>query len=117
MIASEIERAPERPKLRLVQREDLEPKPVAGLDPQTRDCMYRRIRDLSRMYWLSWLVRQETPSVGGVIECLDDESLSALLQKLERARECRVEGIAFDEAGLVAPQYREGEEWLQSGSG
>lgn len=92
---------PAKPKLRLVGRDDLVADQAPGLDPQTRDCMYRRIRDLARMYWLAWLVRQETAQVQGVIECLDDGDLSALLDKMERARECRVEGIGFDEAGLV----------------
>lgn len=100
MIAAEIEKTPRRPKLRLVGRDDLTDKPP-GLDPQTRDVIYRRIRDLSRMYWLAWLVRQETATTGGVIECLEDEDLTALLEKMERARECRVEGVSFDDAGLV----------------
>lgn len=77
------------------------PEIPEGIDPVTRLGMVARIRDLSRMYWLQWLIRQEAPDVGLVLEALDDDRLIDLLDKMERARECRAEGIGFDEAGLV----------------
>lgn len=95
-----------RPKLRLVAREDLTREPI-GMDAQTRDLHYRCIRDLARMYWLGWLVRRETQRVGGAMESLSDDDLIALRQKMEKARECRIEGIGFDDAGIIS----EGEVW------
>lgn len=106
-----------KPALRLVEREDLKPKRTDELDPITRSGMIDRIRDLARMYWLAWLVRQETASVQGVLECLEDDALSALLQKMEKGRKCRVEGTGFDEADLVRPAYDEGEEEWACGFG
>lgn len=97
---------PAKPKLRLISRADLTREPT-GLDATTRDLHYRIIRDLARMYWLGWLVRRETLRVGGAMESLSDDELLALRAKMERARECRVEGIAFDDAGLIG----DGEAW------
>jgi len=103
MIALELGKAPPKPRLKLVGKEDFSEAVTTKrtLDAQSRDLIYRRIRDLGRMYSLMWLVRQETASVGGTIECLDDAALGDLLSMMERARECRVEGVAFDDAGLV----------------
>lgn len=79
------------PRLHLVQ---------PALDSITRESMVSRIRDLSRMYRLDWLVRQETFHVPS-IELLEDEELSSLLSDMEAGRECVVEGISFDDRGLV----------------
>lgn len=81
-----------------------EPAPELGLTAIQRDVLYARIRDLGNMYWLCWLIRQETAHVGGVLECLSDDELQALAELMERGRECRVEGIPFDDAGLVRDQ-------------
>ncbi|PZT20610.1 hypothetical protein A7Y00_14585 [Stenotrophomonas maltophilia] len=85
-------------RLALVDPEKNQPDALNALQ---RDVLYSRIRDLGRMYSLMWLVRQETTHVHGIVECLQDTELESLLAKMERGRECRVEGIAFDDAGLV----------------
>jgi hypothetical protein len=87
-----------RPRhLRSVKGADEVP-PMTALQ---RDVLYSRIRDLGNLYWLNWLVRQETAHVLGVMECLSDDELRGLMAKMERGQECRVEGIAFDDAGLI----------------
>lgn len=93
----------ERPKLKVVSKKTSWLPAPSAIDPATRDFMYARIRDLARMYWLAWLVRQETAGVA--VECLEDDALRDLLKKMETARECRVEGIGFDEAGLVRENH------------
>ena len=100
MVAAEIEGAPARPKLQLVSRADLS-RSSPGMDAATRDLHYSRIRDISRLYRLQWLVRQECSSVHAVIESLDDDALIRLHATMERARECFADGVGLDEAGLV----------------
>lgn len=102
MVAAEIEGSPERPKLRLVRREDLV-NTAPGMDPPTRSLYCSRIRDIARLYRLDWLVRQECAYSFGTIEALEDQDLINLHLTMERARECITEGVALDEAGLVRP--------------
>lgn len=83
-------------KLRVVGEES-----VPGMTAMQRDVLYSRIRDLGNLYYLKWLVRQETMHVMGVMECLSDDELTALLAKVERGVEARMDGVAFEEAGLV----------------
>lgn len=71
------------------------------LDAQTRDIMYSRIRDLAGMYNLWAIVRQETAATGGKIECLEDADLKKLRENLEQARECIIDDVPFDYAGLI----------------
>lgn len=79
-------------------------EPAPGLSALQRDVLYSKIRDLGNLYWLNWLIRQETEHVLGVLECLSDDDLRALLSKMERGRECRIEGVSFDDAGLIRGQ-------------
>lgn len=86
-------------RLRLVGPDEAAGEPA--MSALQRDTLYALIRDTGNLYWLNWLIRQETAHVHGVLECLSDDELRALAEKMERGRECRVEGIAFDDAGLI----------------
>lgn len=71
-----------------------------------RDVIYGRIRDLGNLFWLNWLIRQETMHVFGVMEALSDDELMALMSKIQRAQECREEGVAFNEVpGLMKSSH------------
>ena len=85
----------ERPKLRLI----IPPTPKL-LDQIAREAHLRRIMHLKRFYRLEWLVDQETFNVANV-SCLEDCDLIRLLNFMEHARECIVEGVSFEDAGLV----------------
>jgi hypothetical protein len=81
---------------------ELPPKATESrIDHVTRDCIYRRVRDLARLYSLGWLLLQETMHVQAIMEQLPDEELLDLLARMEQARECLIDGVSFDDAGLV----------------
>lgn len=87
-----------KPRRHLVAVDDQSPERLNALQ---RDVLYSRIRDLVEQYHLGWLVRQETMHVMGIIECLPDDELTALLGKVERGVDAVMDGVAFVEVGLV----------------
>jgi hypothetical protein len=91
----------EQPQLRVVADGDPEFAPNARLSAEDRLVLLDRVTDLANLYSLGWLVRQETAKNRGVLEGLQDQALVALVRKLERARQCREDDVAFDEVGLV----------------
>ena len=62
---------------------------------------YALIRDLARMHGIQWLLRRELEHVDGIIEQLDDAGLIGLHATMRRAQDCILEGIGFDDAGLM----------------
>lgn len=86
---------PAKPQLRLVELH----KPTL-FDAITREACFRRIRFLRKAYRLACIVDQHCFNVPAM-ECLEDAQVSALLTDMERARECLLEGISLDEAGLI----------------
>jgi hypothetical protein len=71
------------------------------LQPFERDMRYQLVRDIARLHGLHWLVRRETQHVDGTIERLDDDDLIRLHGTLRKAQECILDGIGFDDAGLM----------------
>lgn len=86
---------PAKPQLRLA-----EPPKTQLFDAITREACFRRIRFLRKAYRLACIVDQHCFNVPAM-ECLEDAQVSALLADMERARECLLEGISLDEAGLI----------------
>lgn len=72
-----------------------------GLTALQRDALYARIRDIAQLYGLGWLIRQESMHVNGLMECLSDDDLLALMGKMDRAVEALMDGVPFAEVGLV----------------
>lgn len=92
--------------LRLVSRGNMQHEipsaPAPGkLQPFERDLRYQMIRDLVRLHGLHWLVRRETQHVDGIMERLDDDDLIGLHATMRRAQECILDGVGFDDAGLM----------------
>ena len=67
----------------------------------TRRYYLRRIRWLSEAYGLAWMIDQAT--LGNRLDSLHDGELHSLLCDMEQGRRCCVEGVGFDDAGLVRP--------------
>lgn len=65
----------------------------------TRRYYLRRIRWLANDWGLAWMVDQAT--LGHRLDSLDDNALCTLLAEMEQGRRCCVEGVGFDDAGLV----------------
>lgn len=83
------------------------PPPAVVDDEITRASRVNRIRWLAKAYKLEWLVQQHIFDHPG-IESLDQEALRALHKDMEQGRECVVDGISFDDAGLVRnPSFQE----------
>jgi len=92
--------------LRLVNRANLRHEvptaPIPGHLPIfERDIRRQLVRDIARIHGLKWLVLRETAHVDGILERLEDDALVALHDTMQKAESCILEGIGFDDAGLM----------------
>lgn len=71
-------------------------------DSITRDSHLQRIRYLAKGYGLRWLIEQATFDRPG-LDSLEDDELIALHRDMDRAMECRRDGIPYEDADLVRP--------------
>lgn len=96
IIAQRVERHKDpQPRLRVITT----PRPTL-IDGITRDSILRRIRWLRDHYNLGCLIAQATFNLPS-IDCLEDADLMQLHREMEYARECCVEGVSIEEAGLI----------------
>lgn len=97
--------APLRPALTLVSS-GVPPSPDAAMDAILRESHCRMIRHYRRRwgYPMQLLIDQACFGRTGPDELADDE-LERLHQDLERAQECMLEGISFEDAGLLRTRY------------
>lgn len=70
------------------------------MDTPTRASYIKMIRHYQKAYGLNVLVDQATFGCAGLDE-LGDTELIALMRRMERGRECYLEGVSLDDAGLV----------------
>ncbi len=93
--------APQRPNLRLVQKQH-EP----FMDAVLRESHCRMIRHYRRRWGqaMQLLIDQACFGYTG-IEALPDDDLIQLHRDLERAQECMRDGVTFEDAGLIRTRY------------
>ena len=78
----------------------------SGMDDLTRESHCKMIRHLRRRWGfpMQIIIDQTTFGLAG-IEQLSDEALLQLHSDLERAQDCMLEGISFEDAGLLHSRF------------
>ena len=99
--ATELRGDTTRPALRIVRK--AVSQPYESMDSATRESYVRLITSFRRVYGSFGIdaIIDQALLEKVCIEQLDDQELVDLLGLIDRARECIVEGIGFDEAGLL----------------
>lgn len=100
--AMEAEVRIDRPRLRLVKPQP----PPRGMDELMRESHCKMIRHFRRRWGhpMQMIIDQAVFGLAG-IEQLDDEALIQLHKDLERAQECMLDGVSFEDAGLLRYRY------------
>lgn len=105
-IAAAIEKTPPRPSLRLVGREDLEPKSDRWMDDATRESYVRFILDLGRAYRHCGLHLVTRHALAGKTSIYDlsDNELMSLHRDMHRGLDCIRNDVPFEHAGLIGEE-------------
>lgn len=100
--AMETDSGEVRPKLHLVKPQP----PPRGMDDITRESHCRMIRHFRRRwgYSMQMIIDQAIFGLAG-IEQLEDDALIQLHKDMERAHDCMLEGVSFEDAGLLRCRY------------